>query len=362
MLVAWSGLGYNRRALALQGAARVVSEQRLAGGSDRAARRRAVHRGRGRLVRLGSAGRGRGHERAAGAVAPRRRRLHAASAGVARRRAAPAGTGGDVQPGDDGARRDRLPSAGAPLRGVSGRRRLRAGRARSRAGRRSRASRTPIGGRAGASWRRCWPARSRRWTARAASERSPGSSATGWSCAARLDTSSCLEPASIRAARPILSGRGSRGDRASRLSRRAAAATTRPQWMSTCAASPTGSRLTPTRPLRRCRRPRPSRSARSSRPRSAACPRCAPARTRRRPTTSSASRDAADGMLAKLDDLERELGNLLAALRASGERLIQGLEDLQAEVGGRRAGPGRASGARSGGLRRGRTRSRRRHR
>jgi len=45
-------------------------------------------------------------------------------------------------------------------------------------------------------------------------------------------------------------------------------------------------------------------------------------------------KQSADGMLAKLDDLERELGNLLAALRASGERLLQGLEDLQAEVGG----------------------------
>ncbi len=45
-------------------------------------------------------------------------------------------------------------------------------------------------------------------------------------------------------------------------------------------------------------------------------------------------REAADGMLAKLDDLERELGNLLAALRASGERLIAGLADLQADVVG----------------------------
>ena len=46
--------------------------------------------------------------------------------------------------------------------------------------------------------------------------------------------------------------------------------------------------------------------------------------------------DAADGMLAKLDDLEAELGNLLAALRASGERLIEGLADA----------PGRRSPAR----------------
>ena len=45
-------------------------------------------------------------------------------------------------------------------------------------------------------------------------------------------------------------------------------------------------------------------------------------------------KQAADGMLSKLDGLERELGNLLAALRASGERLLQGLEDLQSEVGG----------------------------
>jgi DivIVA domain-containing protein len=50
-------------------------------------------------------------------------------------------------------------------------------------------------------------------------------------------------------------------------------------------------------------------------------------------------KQSADGMLAKLDDLERELGNLLAALRASGERLLQGLEDLQAEVGGGDAAP-----------------------
>jgi DivIVA domain-containing protein len=43
---------------------------------------------------------------------------------------------------------------------------------------------------------------------------------------------------------------------------------------------------------------------------------------------------AAGGMLAKLDELETELGNLLAALRAGGERLIEGLGALQAEVAG----------------------------
>jgi len=44
--------------------------------------------------------------------------------------------------------------------------------------------------------------------------------------------------------------------------------------------------------------------------------------------------DATAGMLAKLDELESELGRLLAALRASGERLTQGLEELKADVGG----------------------------
>lgn len=44
--------------------------------------------------------------------------------------------------------------------------------------------------------------------------------------------------------------------------------------------------------------------------------------------------DATAGMLAKLDELESELGRLLTALRESGERLTQGLEQLQADVGG----------------------------
>jgi DivIVA domain-containing protein len=43
---------------------------------------------------------------------------------------------------------------------------------------------------------------------------------------------------------------------------------------------------------------------------------------------------AAGGMLSKLDALESELTRLLGALRASGERLAEGLAELQAEVSG----------------------------
>jgi hypothetical protein len=48
--------------------------------------------------------------------------------------------------------------------------------------------------------------------------------------------------------------------------------------------------------------------------------------------------DATAGMLSKLDALESELGRLLSALRASGERLNEGLAQLQADVGGAAAG------------------------
>ena len=41
---------------------------------------------------------------------------------------------------------------------------------------------------------------------------------------------------------------------------------------------------------------------------------------------------AADGMLSKLDALEAELNRLLSALRESGERLTEGLAELQADV------------------------------
>ncbi len=42
---------------------------------------------------------------------------------------------------------------------------------------------------------------------------------------------------------------------------------------------------------------------------------------------------AAGGMLGRLDELERELGSLLEALRVSGERLTEGLARLHEQVG-----------------------------
>jgi DivIVA domain-containing protein len=44
-------------------------------------------------------------------------------------------------------------------------------------------------------------------------------------------------------------------------------------------------------------------------------------------------KDAAGGMLSRLDELERELGGLLDALRKSGERLNEGLAQLQQQAG-----------------------------
>jgi DivIVA domain-containing protein len=43
---------------------------------------------------------------------------------------------------------------------------------------------------------------------------------------------------------------------------------------------------------------------------------------------------ATAGMLSQLDQLEGELGRLMEALRTAGERLTQGLQQLQEQVGG----------------------------
>ena len=56
-------------------------------------------------------------------------------------------------------------------------------------------------------------------------------------------------------------------------------------------------------------------------------------------------KDAAGGMLSRLDDLERELGGLLEALRQSGERLNEGLTRLQAQAGDLGAAAAPAAGA-----------------
>jgi DivIVA domain-containing protein len=50
-------------------------------------------------------------------------------------------------------------------------------------------------------------------------------------------------------------------------------------------------------------------------------------------------RTAADGLMGRLDELERELQRLLEGLRASGERLAQGLAELQAEAAGATGSP-----------------------
>jgi len=44
--------------------------------------------------------------------------------------------------------------------------------------------------------------------------------------------------------------------------------------------------------------------------------------------------DAAQDMLARLGDLERELGGLMEALRRGGDRLTEGLAELQAQAAG----------------------------
>src|SRR3954447_16075963 len=43
--------------------------------------------------------------------------------------------------------------------------------------------------------------------------------------------------------------------------------------------------------------------------------------------------EAADGMLRRLDELQGELAAMMDALRASGERIATGLDELHAQVG-----------------------------
>ena len=150
VLAAWVGLGYNRRALALWEAARIVARDGWPDDLRDAARASGPYT----AAAVGSFAFGRQEV----AVDVERR----AGAGAAGRRAdAAAGPGGRLQPGDDGARRDRLHGARGALRGVPAGGRLRvggsAGGAAGARRPRGRASRTPTAGSAAASsprWRR----------------------------------------------------------------------------------------------------------------------------------------------------------------------------------------------------------------
>jgi hypothetical protein len=68
----WQGLGYNRRAVTLQRAARMVRREWLARRPDGATRSRPLHRGRRRVLRVRARGAAAGRERAACAGAQRR--------------------------------------------------------------------------------------------------------------------------------------------------------------------------------------------------------------------------------------------------------------------------------------------------
>ncbi len=179
VLAHWSGLGYNRRALALQRAAAHVSENGWP--SD--------------LTQLDGVGpytaaavSSFAFDRDIAAVDTNVRRVLTRRDGVIHsprelaRRAGellPRGRAARLQPGDDGARRHRLPAARAhaatpaPWRPAAS--------ARAPIPRRSEprcASRTATAGRAAASWRRCSTAPSRRSAGSGSSARWPGWNAT----------------------------------------------------------------------------------------------------------------------------------------------------------------------------------------
>ena len=126
---AWAGLGYNRRAVNLHRAAKVVMAEHggrlpdtveglmtLPGVGPYTARAVAA-------IAFGRAGRGGGHERAPGPRAGRRGRgrgVHAGGAPGAGRRRRPGGSGRGLDPRADGCRRRTVPRAIAALRRLPG--------------------------------------------------------------------------------------------------------------------------------------------------------------------------------------------------------------------------------------------------
>ena len=151
----WVGLGYNRRAVRLWEAARVVARD---GWPERLQDLPGV--GPYTAAAVGSFAFGRQEV----ALDTNARRLFARLGAAL---VAAAGTGGRLQPGDDGAGRDGVHGAGAALRRVPAARRLRRPRRRRLRGRgRASASRTPTAGSAAAWWRRWRPGRACRATSR----------------------------------------------------------------------------------------------------------------------------------------------------------------------------------------------------
>ena len=204
VLAAWSGLGYNRRALALQRAAAVVAEHgwpedltELPGVGAYTAAAVASFAWDAQAVAVDTnvrrvICRHDGAEHGPRALAGRAAELM------------PAGPGGAVQPGDDGAGRDGLPPAPARVRRLPGA----AAAARPRAARRSRrrarplgasASRTATAGRADGSSPRWWRASRRRCSPRrAAPAPRPVCCATGSPCAAPMARCGCRRIAPMR--------------------------------------------------------------------------------------------------------------------------------------------------------------------
>ena len=351
---AWSGLGYNRRALALQRRGAAWSPRdgwpddltALPGVGPYTAAAVGV-------VRVGRAGRGGRHQRAPRARAPRRRRARAARARRARAQALlPAGPRGDVQPGDDGARRDGLPPARAATAAACPvARGLRRGRGRPRRAAARRAARFEDTDR----WARGRVVAALLAGERAAGRRRAARARAGGARARRPDRPRPRRrPRGCRDARPvagpILSDRGSGRDRAPRLP-------DRPPGL-----RPGGGGRAPAPRRRRVRgaraHPPPSTLCGGTSEQVRADPRGRRAQRRRAARARPAS-EAADHVARvaggrrracsrKLDALESELEPLLdGAARAAASGSIEGLAELQAQVGaapraaGRRREPAR---------------------
>ena len=262
-----------------------------------------------------------------------------------------AGAGGRLQPGDDGARARRCARARAPRCDACP---LRAGcdgpeAAAARAGRRERFEDSNR-----------W-VRGRVVAALAAGEGVP-----------RDVAPDRLQPALAGplARRPDQAGRGRLRARLSRpwpwiggrscgtTSPAIAGVTTRPRSTPISTGSPTRSTSCAARPppRRRCPRRPASRSRRSSRPPSGAPRRSA---TPRRPRLASTSRNvtaAADRLRERIEQMERDMTQLVIDLREGADRLRGDLGDLQAgtdalsaaSADGARAGAARAAEPRAG--------------